>query len=447
MMKPTTLKRLMIAGWLALSGLAGLFLPERALAQGENQPVYVLTIDGELAQPMLQYLERGLAEAERAGAGLVLLNLDTPGGQVVLMDQMVQVLRASPVPLVVYVNPRGAMAASAGTLITLAGHAAAMAPETTIGAASPVGSQGENIDTTEEQKVKETMRALARGLTRSRPPEAGALAEDMIENARAVSADEALEIGLVDFIASDQADLLRQLDGYQVNTQDGVKVIHTAGSPVVPFSNTFIETLLLMLTNSNVVFLLLTIGVQAILIELSSPGGWVAGFIGVVCLALAIYGLGILPVNYFGLAFLLISFVLFVLEVKAPTHGALTAAGVASFITGALVLFNSPGVPAFQRVSVPLVVGTGIVTAALFLVAVSFGIRAQMRPARMEVKSLVGRQGVARTALTPRGTVQLASELWTAELERGAGNVEAGARVEVTAVDGFHLVVRRVNGG
>ncbi len=330
-----------------------------------------------------------------------------------------------------------------------------MAPQTTIGSASPVGSQGENIDTVEERKVKETMRALARSLTQHRSKEATALAEDMIENAKAVSAEEALQIGLIDFIANDRQDLLNQLDGYTLQTPAGSFTLHTQGSPQIPVGHTFIESLLLTLVNSNVVFLLLTIGVQAVLIELSSPGGWVAGFIGVVCLALAIYGLGILPVNYFGLVFLIIAFVLFLLDIKAPTHGALTAAGLASFITGALVLFNSPGVPNFQRVSVPLVVAMGMITAGVFAVIVAFGIRAQRRPAKMEVRSLVGRQGIVRTRLNPNGTVQLASELWSAELvpgeeaagERQPGGGDCGGRIPFAGEEGLSLLINRVRIG
>jgi membrane-bound serine protease (ClpP class) len=435
--------RLLILTCLAAAGFASLAAPRPALAQGTAAPVIVMNINGELAQPMLEYLRRGLQAAEQNGAGMILLNLNTPGGQVTLMSNLVQVLRSSPVPLVVYVNPRGAMAASAGTLITLAGDLSAMAPQTTIGSASPVGAQGANIDSVEERKVKETMRALARSLTQDRPEAATTLAEDMIENAKAVSAEEALQIGLVDYIAADRQDLLNQLDGRTLQTPAGNFTLQTRDAQLIPVGHTLIETLLLTLTNPNVVFLLLTIGVQAILIELSSPGGWVAGFIGVVSLALAVYGLGILPVNYFGLAFLIIAFVLFLLDIKAPTHGALTAAGLASFITGALVLFNSPGVPSFQRVSVPLVVLMGLITAAVFAVIVSFGIRAQRRPAQMEVKSLVGRQGIVRTALDPHGTVQLASELWSAELDPGDESAQSGSRVEVTAVEGFHLHVKK----
>jgi membrane-bound serine protease (ClpP class) len=392
---------------------------------------------------MAEYLDRGIAIAEREAAQAVILQLDTPGGAIDLMNRMVQSIRASAVPIVVYVAPRGAMAGSAGTVLTLAGHASAMAPETAIGAASPVGPQGEDLAETIEAKEKEILRATVRSLASRRSPEAIALAEATIEEARAASAEEAFSIGLVDFIASDPEDLLAQLDGFTVELPTGPRTLRTAGFSLVEVPQTFIEQFLQALTNPNIVFLLLSVGVQAILIELSSPGGWVAGFVGITCLAFGAYGLGVLPVNWFGLAFVLIAFVLFILDVKAPTHGALTAAGVGSFIVGALVLFNSPGTPDFQRVSVPLVVGTGVVTAALFFVVVTFAIRAQRRRVATGVEALVGRAGEARSDLDPSGMVQVAGELWSADAAPGASPIARGARIEVVGIEGLRLVVRR----
>jgi membrane-bound serine protease (ClpP class) len=359
------------------------------------------------------------------------------------MNRIVTSIRSSTVPVVVFVYPRGAMAASAGTLLTLAGHAAAMAPETTIGAASPVGGQGEDIGETMEAKEKEVLKATVRSLAERRGEEAIKLAEDTIENAKAASSSEAYAIGLVDFIATDLDNLLAQLDGFKVVTASGERVLSTANLEVVEIPNTFIEQLLAILTDPNIVFLLLTIGVQAILIELSSPGGWAAGFIGVVCLALAFYGLGALPVNWFGILFLVIAFVLFIVDIKAPTHGALTAAGIGSFIIGALVLFNSPGVPEVQRVSVPLVIATSLVTAAIFFTVLTFALRAQRIPVRTGQESLPGRSGIARSAIDPHGTVQVDGELWTAELAEGAAPVPPGGPVDVVKVDGLRLIVRR----
>lgn len=412
-----------------------------AKAQGE-QVALVLRVEGPLTPAMAEYLDRGLAEAARMGAALVVFQLDTPGGQIDLMNRMVQSIRASQVPVVVFVAPNGAMAGSAGTVLVLAGHAAAMAPETAVGAASPVGAQGEDLGETIQAKTKEILKATVRSLAERRGEKAVALAEAAIEDAIAASAREALQAGLIDFIASDLDELLGQLDGFQVQVGGEARVLKTAGLQVIELEQSFIEQVLGMLTNPNIVFILLTIGVQALLIELSSPGGWVAGFVGVVCLALGAYGLGILPVNWFGLVFLLTAFVLFILEVKAPTHGALATAGLASFVVGALVLFNSPGTPSFQRVSVPLVIGVGVVTAAAFVAIVGFALRAQRRKVAVGAESLLGRIGVAKTRLAPWGSVQVAGELWSAELEGRQGTVEAGEEVEVVAVEGLRLTVR-----
>jgi membrane-bound serine protease (ClpP class) len=182
--------------------------------------------------------------------------------------------------------------------------------------------------------------------------------------------------------------------------------------------------------------------VQAIIIEISSPGGWVAGFIGVVCLALATYGLGILPVNWFGLVFIATSFVLFILDIKAPTHGGLTAAGIGSLIVGALVLFNTPATPSFQHVSVPLVVGVSVVSGAIFFVIMMIAVRAQRIPIRVGEESMSGRMGITRTDLSPKGSVQVGGELWSAELEDESSFLPAGTRVEVVKVDGLRVIVR-----
>ena len=426
--------------------LTALFIPglRTARAQDDSPLVLVLTADGPLTPAMREYLKRGIGIAEGRGAEALILQLNTPGGSIDLMTEMVQAMRASSVPVVVYVTPNGAMAGSAGTVITLAGHAAAMSPETMIGAASPVGSQGEDLGVTLDKKIKEATKALARSLSERRGAEAVALAESTIEDARAVSASEALAAGLVDFIAISLDDLLAKLDGFTVAMTEGEQTLHTAGAVTEDLPMSFVEQLLDILVNPNIVFLLVTIGVQAILIELSSPGGWAAGFTGLTCLALAAYGLGVLPVNWFGAVFILASFVLFVLDVKAPTHGALTAAGIGAFILGALVLFNSPGVPQFQRVSVPLVIGVGIVTGLLFALVVGFAIRAQKVPIRVGMESLVHKTGVARTDINPTGQLQAGSELWTAELAEGAAPISAGEEVEIVEVKGVRLKVRKL---
>jgi membrane-bound serine protease (ClpP class) len=430
--------------FLAVFAVAAFSITGLARAQAPAPAALVVTFDGPVTPVLIEYIERGIREAEAQKAQVLIFQLNTPGGSLDLTLDAVEVMRASEIPIVVYVAPRGALAGSAGTIITLAGHLSAMAPETAIGAASPVDGQGGDIGETLETKLKEATRATIRSLMEGRPPEAVSLAEDTVENAVAVTFREAYDIGMIDFIAADLPDLLNMLDGQTVETTGGEKTLRTAGGEFTLLPLSPIEQFLQTLTNPNIVFLLLTVGVQAILIELGSPGGWVPGFIGVVALALATYGLGVLPVNWFGLVFLATSFVLFVLEVKAPTKGALTAAGITSFIIGSLVLFNSPSTPNFQRVSIPLVIGTSLVTAGMFAVVLTFAIRAQKRPIRTGQESLVGKRGIARTDLSPRGSVQVAGELWTAILPEGEAMISKGTRVEVVAVSGVHLQVRQL---
>lgn len=376
-------------------------------------------------------------------ADLVLIELNTPGGSVDSMNKIVQMIRISEIPVVVYVTPRNGMAASAGAIITLAGHVSAMAPETTIGAASPVGGQGEDIGETMESKVKEILKASVRNLTLNRNPEAVALAEEMVESARAVTVDEALAAGLIDIKATDRNDLLSQLDGRELEVDGQVVVLNTGTALVEIVPNTFIEEILYLLLDPNLVFLLLSIGIQAVLIEISSPGGWVAGFIGAMCILLAVYGMGLLPVNWFGILFLAISFVLFILDIKAPTHGALTVAGVVTFITGALVLFNDASLPGMPPISVPLVVGTGLFIGVTFFIVVSFAIRAQRVPILTGKEALPGKKGFVKTSLNPQGTVQAAGELWRAAAAPGEGDILEGEEIEIVEVSGLQLIVRR----
>ncbi len=430
-------------GWFILAFLFPL-LAFKSTSALQTQPlVLVLKADGPVAPPMAEYLNRGLKLAEQRGAELVVLELDTPGGSVDSMNTIVQTIRLSKTPVVVYVSPRGAMAGSAGTVVVLAGHAAAMAPETAIGAASPVGSQGEDLGETMQAKTKNILKATVRALAKDRGPEAIRMAEQTIEAAEAVSAEEALDAGMIDFIAEDIDDLLRQLDGYTVRVNSEDVRLDTLSAQVTTVDQSFIEKLLAVLTNPSIVFLLITIGVQAILIEISSPGGWVAGTIGVVCLALAAYGLGVLPVNWFGVVFFILAFVLFLLDIKAPTHGALTVAGVISLITGSLVMFNSPSVPDFMRIPVPLVVGTSVVTGLIFFGVMLLAVRAQHAPVRMGMESMIGKSGTARSEISPLGQVQVGAELWTAEIIEGEESISAGERVEVISIEGLRLKVRR----
>lgn len=417
---------------------------QTAIGQSDVRKVITIQVDGPLTPSLVGFIDRGVNAALQQDAELLIIQLNTPGGSIDLMNRIVQKIRQSSVPVVVYVSPSGAMAGSAGTFITLAGHLAAMAPETTIGAASPVGGQGEDLGETIERKEKEILRATVRTLAADRGEQAIELAEATVENAKAASANEALSAGLIDIIASNLPDLLEQIDGRQVKVLDESVILHTQNVNVVELEMSFIEQLLQLLTNPNILFLLLTIGVQAIFIELSNPGGWVAGFIGAVCLILAIYGMGVLPVNWFGILFIMVAFVLFVLEIKAVTHGALSAAGAVAFIVGTLVLFNSIDAPGFPRVSVPLVITTGVLLSIGIFVVLSFAIRAMRKPVQTGMGALVGKHGYVVTTLDPIGNIQAAGELWGAMSIDNSRIIE-GEWVEITGYQGNKVIVKRRN--
>jgi len=407
-----------------------------AVAQ-EARHVDVLQIEGAVTPIMISYIQRGIRTAEADGAQALIVELNTPGGQIDLMMKIVQSMLDADVPVVVYVYPQGAYAASAGTLITLAGHVAAMAPGTTIGAASPVGSEGEDLSETMETKVKEDLKAQARALTARRGEQAVAWAESAIQEAKAATAQEALDLGVIDFVATDVNELLGQMNGFKATVAGREVVLDTAGAQINELPMTAVEELLHIVTNPTIAFILLTVGLNAILFELSSPGGYAAGIVGVICLLLAFYSLGVLPVNYTGLIFIALAFVLFVVDVKAPTHGVLTAGGIASLIAGALILFNSP----LYRVSLVAVIAVAAVTGGFFAFAIAKVVRAQTWPVVTGREGLVGRLAEARTPLDPEGHVLIQGELWHATAVDGP--IAQGEQVEVVAMEGLRLTVKR----
>ena len=428
-------------GWIGiLTWLGVLLLAVSGVGAQGTQHVDVLTIEGPVTPVMISYIERGIRTAETGGAQALIVQLDTPGGQVDLMSDIVQAMLPANVPVVVYVYPPGAYAASAGTLITLAAHVAAMAPGTTIGAASPVGSQGEDLGETLETKVKEDLKAQARALSQRRGEEAVAWAESAVEEAKAATAQEALELGVIDFVAVDLDDLLAQMDGFQVKVNGQEVTLETADATVQEQPMSFAEQFLHIITNPTIAFILLTLGINALLFELSSPGGYVAGIVGAICLLLAFYALGVLPVNYTGLILIGLAFVLFVIDIKAPTHGALTVGGIVSLVAGALILFNSP----LYAISISAVVTVAVVTGLFFAFAIAKAVQAQRKQPVTGREGLIGELAQTRTTLDPKGTVLVKGELWNAEA--GDGHIPAGQSVEIVAVDGFRLRVKKATG-
>lgn len=431
-MKRRLRARKLVYGVLILLSLLSSMVNAQAAGQ-----VLAIEATGPVTPVMLSYIERGIEAAEASNAEALIIELNTPGGDVELTKQIIQAIVASEVPVVVYVSPSGGHAASAGTFITLAGHVAAMAPNTSIGAASPISGQGEEIPETLESKIKNILQADIEGLARRRGEEAVEWAREAVSEARAASAEEALELGVIDFIATDLQDLLSQMDGFTVTLQGEEMTLHTEGAPVEELPMTTVERILHTITNPNIAFILLTLGINGILFELSSPGGFVAGIVGVICLLLAFYALGVLDVNYSGLLLIALAFILFIVEIKAPTGGMLIVGGIVAFVLGALILFNSP----FYAVSRSLVISVALVTAGFFAFIVAKAVASMRRQATTGSEGLVGKLAEVRTELSPRGTVFLRGELWQAEAEDGP--ILAGEEVRVKSVEAMRLRVTR----
>jgi membrane-bound serine protease (ClpP class) len=421
-------------------------LVSNAAANGDQ--ILLLEIEGPVTPAMASYFERAIEEAEKRQAAAVLITLNTPGGSVDVTLDIVQSFRNAEVPVIVFVAPNGAQAASAGSVITAAAHAAAMAPQTVIGAASPVDSSGADIEETLLRKLTEDLKATMRSLTAHRGEEAVLLAEAMVEEAKAATATEALEAGFIDVVATDVNDLLQQLDGMMIEVNDQTVTLDLSGADQVSYSMGAIERLLHALANPLLIGILLAVGVQAILIEISSPGGWVAGFLGVLCIGLGLYGLGTMPANWFGLILVAAAFVLLLLEVKTPGTGALAVVGGLTLFAGLLVMFNSPGSPGFAQISIPGAVFISGLTAAFFLFIVTKALRAQQVQPATGVESLLGQVGPVKVDIKAagvdaefKGTVFINGELWKATAEEAIGR---GEQVMVKQVDGFSLQVKKI---
>ncbi len=426
--------RVRLTFWWLLS-VALVLIAAQVAAQG-TPVVKLATFQGPVTPVLAEYLDRVIGQAEAAGAAALVIELDTPGGSVDITKTITQRMAAARVPIIVYVAPRGARAGSAGTFITLAAHVAAMAPGSSIGAASPVGVEGADLPETMKAKATNLLVAEIKNLAGRRGEKAVAWAEKAVLEAAAATADEALKLGVVDIVAEDLPDLLRQLEGRPVEVAGQQITLHLSGLPVEPVPLTPIENFLNTLTNPALAAILLTIGLNAILFELSNPGGYLAGIIGVICLLLAFYALGTLNANWVGLGFILLAFVLFVLDIKAPTHGVLTLGGIISFVLGAFLLFNT------SELEVPwaTIIALALATAGFFAFAIGKALSAQRLQPATGMEGMIGRVGVVRRALDPVGTVLVEGELWQAESE--AGPVAVGERVIITGYDGFRLRVR-----
>ncbi len=418
-------------------------------AQGKI--VTVLTLDGEINPITARYVERGLDRARRDGAGLAVIELNTPGGLGSSMDQIVAKILASPVPVAVYVWPQGARAASAGVFVTMAAHVAAMAPGTHIGAAHPVGSGGGDITGVMGEKVLNDSVAELASLAALRG-RSSAWADEAVRRSMSLTDADAVSQHVADLAAPDLGGLLAAVDGRSVQLSTGPVVLHTSGAEVRRFRTSFIDWLLGFLVNPDIAYILMVIGIFGVIFELTSPGAIAPGVAGGLALLLAFIGFGSLPTNIGGLVFIVLAVVLFIVDLKAPTHGFLTAGGVVAFVLGSILLFPpwqapapSPlaGLPAAPvvHVSVAAIVVMTILVVGFFTFVLGKGISAQARKIAFGGESLVGSSAVSITALAPEGQVRMGGEQWSARVVQGS--VAPGEKVDVVGREGLCLLVRR----
>ena len=419
------------------------------LCSAPNGPhAALIEIDGPIHAISARFLERALDTAAEDGARIAIVTLDTPGGLLDSTRKMVGAIQESPVPVVVYVSPAGARAASAGTFIAASAHVAAMAPVTNIGAAAPVAGGGEDLPDTVKAKATQDAAAFMRQIAETRGRNAEALT-DTILKATAYSATEAVENNVVDLIAQDLDDLLRQIDGRTVDVRGADVVLDTAGLEIRPVSRTPVESFLGFIANPNIAFLLFVVGSIGLVVEIFSPGLIGPGVVGLLCLALAVLAFGYLPVNWVGVALLVFAAVLFFFELQAPGVGLFGIVGVISFLIGAFFLFGGftpPPIPTPSfRVSIWLMGGIGAALAGLTVVSIRF-LAADRRTVYVSPSAnLIGRTGTVMTALDPKGSVQVIGETWTA-VTQSDRPIEVGKEVVVREVDGLTLKVSEPDG-
>jgi membrane-bound serine protease (ClpP class) len=407
--------------------------------QGDSPTIDVLNAKGVINPVLVGYIERGIEHAEDSNAVACIIQLDTPGGLDTSMRDIVQSIVNSRVPVVVYVSPSGARAASAGVFITVAAHVAVMAPNTAIGAAHPVavGTEGESqMSEAMEEKVVNDAAAYIRSIAEAHGRNIE-WAEKAVRESVSATETEALKLNVIDMIAPDLDTLVSQLNGREVTMLGGsVVTLQTEGATLNYIKMATGEDFLYAISDPNIAYLLLSLAMLGILVEVTNPGLIFPGVIGGICGLLAFFSLGILPVNYAGVLLVILAFGLFVAEIFTTTFGLLTAGGVVSLVLGSLILFK--GGPLFQ-VNPGLVAVVTIVIAAIFIFIITRIVRAHRRQATTGREELVGKKALVKVALNPEGTVLFKGELWKATSE--AGKVEAGEEVTVTRVDGLMLYV------
>ncbi|MDP6142405.1 MAG: nodulation protein NfeD [Dehalococcoidales bacterium] len=410
-------------------------------AQEDNPTIDVLHIKGVINPVLTNYIDRGIQESENSDAVALIIQMDTPGGLDNAMRDIIQLIDKAQVPVVVYIPP-GARAASAGFFITIAADIAVMAPDTAIGAATPVsiGTEGE-VQTSEEMQAKVTNDAVAyaKAIANSHGRNVE-WAEKAVREAASVPAYEALELNVIDLVATDISSLISQLNGFEITITDGSTfILKTQGAIIKDIKMSTIEAFLFAITDPNIAYILLSLAILGITVEIFNPGLIFPGVVGAIAGLMAFYSLGMLPVNYAGVLLMILALVLFIAEAFTTTFGLLTAGGIASLVIGSLILFPG-GDPMFQ-IDPWLIVTVAIFFTVLFVFIVNRVVAAHRHQATTGREELLGKTANVRTALKPEGTVFHEGEIWTALLDKG--QAEPGEEVLISKIDGLKLYVTK----
>ncbi len=397
----------------AIFHILTLFVLLNFSANSQNNKVIVISADCAIHPACADYIHTGIEKAIEENAECLIIKLNTPGGLLKSTRVIVTDLLESPIPVIVYVSPSGSQAASAGVFITMAGHIAVMAPSTNIGAAHPVSLQGTQ-DSIMMEKATNDAAAFIRTISekRNRNIEWG---EDAVRKSLSITETEALNLNVIDFIAKDLNELLEKIDCEEVELPSGKKILNTKDAEIIQLDMTFAQKMLSILSDPNIAYIFLMLGIYGLFFELYNPGAIFPGVIGGICLIFAFYSMHTLPVNYAGLALIIFAIILFVLEIKIISHGVLTIGGVISLALGSMMLIEEESVLEAMEISMELIILVVVLTAAFFLFAISLGIKAQKRKPTTGQEGIVGESGIAFTSLNPHGKVKVHGEIWIAE--------------------------------
>jgi membrane-bound serine protease (ClpP class) len=401
-------------------------------------PVAVIEMEGAITPVTVRLVSAAVDRAQAEHAQALVIQLDTPGGLERSMRSIVQAILNSEVPVIVYVAPTGGRAASAGVFITMAAHVAAMAPATNIGAAHPVSVGGGGPDKEMMKKIENDAAAFARTIATERGRNAE-WAEKAVRSSVSVTEREAVKLKIVDLVADNLPDLLAKIDGRTVKTVKGTVTLQTKDAPIKKIEIKFRDRFLALISDPNIAYILMMIGMLGIFFELSNPGVILPGVLGGISLILAFFAFQSLPINWAGLLLILFGVALLIAEIKVVSHGVLTIGGVVAMLLGSMMLFDAPETGGLLRVSWFVIVPAVASTAGLVIVGLSFGMRALYRKPTTGVSGMVGEIAVARTPLAPEGQVLVQGELWRAIAQNGP--VAVGEKVEVVGVNGLTLTV------